>query len=81
VRSTLLGTGCPALHPRRAGAGLLVEAGETRRLVDCGHGIAQRLVEAEVSPGGLTPVLASDLHSDHRADLWTLLVAGWHQGG
>lgn len=80
MRVTLLGTGCPALHPRRAGSGLLVEAGETRLLVDCGHGVAQRLVEAGVSIAGLTAVLASHLHTDHLADLWTLVVAGWHQG-
>jgi ribonuclease Z len=80
VRVTLLGTGCPALHPRRAGAGLLVEAGGTRVLVDCGHGVAQRLAEGGVRIADLDAVLASHLHSDHLADLWTLVVGGWHQG-
>lgn len=80
MRLTLLGTGCPALHPRRAGAGLLVEVGATRLLVDCGHGVAQRLVEAGTSLGAIDTVLATHLHSDHLADLWTLVVGGWHQG-
>lgn len=80
MRLTLLGTGCPALHPRRAGAGLLVEAGDTRLLVDCGHGVAQRLAEAGLPAAGLTAVLATHRHSDHLADLWTLVVGGWHQG-
>jgi ribonuclease Z len=79
VRVTLLGTGCPALHPRRAGAALLVETGGTRLLVDCGHGVAQRLAEAGVRIADLDAVLASHLHSDHLADLWTLVVGGWHQ--
>lgn len=80
MRVTLLGTGCPVLHPRRAGAGLLVEAGGTRVLVDCGHGVAQRLAEAGVRIADLDAVLASHLHTDHLADLWTLVVGGWHQG-
>lgn len=80
MRVTLLGTGCPALHPRRAGAGLLVEAGDRRILVDCGHGVAQRLAEAGVRIADLDAVLASHLHTDHLADLWTLVVGGWHQG-
>lgn len=80
MRLTLLGTGCPALHPARAGAGLLVEVGQTRLLVDCGHGVAQRLAEAGSAIAGLTAVLVSHLHTDHLADLWTLVVGGWHQG-
>lgn len=80
MRVTLLGTGCPALHPRRAGSGLLIEAEGSRLLVDCGHGVAQRLTEAGVPLGELDLVLATHLHSDHLADLWTLVVGGWHQG-
>lgn len=80
MRLTLLGTGCPALHPRRAGSGLLVEAGDSRLLIDCGHGVAQRLVEAGASLAAIDTVLATHLHSDHLADLWTLVVGGWHQG-
>ena len=80
MRVTLLGHGCPVLHPRRAGAGLLVEAGGTRVLVDCGHGVAQRPAEAGVRIADLDGVLASHLHTDHPADLRTLVVGGWHQG-
>ncbi len=73
MRLTLLGTGCPALHPRRAGAGLLVEVGTTRLLVDCGHGVAQRLAEAGTRTAALTAVLGS--HST--AIIWPICGPSW----
>ena len=43
---TFLGTGCPVPSPLRAGPGHLVRAGSARLLIDCGSGVAQRLVAA-----------------------------------
>jgi ribonuclease Z len=80
MRITLLGTGCPAVHPRRYGAAQLIESGPTRLLVDCGNGCTQRLVEAGHSPAAPDALLVTHLHSDHLVDLWQLTVAGWHAG-
>ncbi len=80
MRVTLLGTGCPAVHPRRYGAATLVEAGGSVVLVDCGNGCTQRLVEAGHSPASPDALLVTHLHSDHLVDLWQLVVAGWHAG-
>jgi ribonuclease Z len=80
MRVTLLGTGCPAVHPRRYGAATLVRAGASAVLVDCGNGCTQRLVEAGHSPAAVDTLLVSHLHSDHLVDLWQLTVAGWHAG-
>jgi ribonuclease Z len=80
MRITLLGTGCPAVHPRRYGASQLVEGGGARLLVDCGNGCSQRLVQAGHSPAAPDALLVTHLHSDHLVDLWQLTVAGWHAG-
>jgi len=80
MRITLLGTGCPAVHPRRFGAAQLIEGGGVRLLVDCGNGCTQRLVEAGHSPASPDALLVTHLHSDHLVDLWQLCVAGWHAG-
>jgi ribonuclease Z len=80
MRITLLGTGCPAVHPRRLGAAQLIEGGGARLLVDCGSGCTQRLVEAGHSPATPDALLVTHLHSDHLVDLWQLTVAGWHAG-
>jgi ribonuclease Z len=80
MRVTLLGTGCPAVHPRRYGAATLVEGGGAVLLVDCGNGCTQRLAEAGHSPAAPDALLVTHLHSDHLVDLWQLTVAGWHAG-
>ncbi len=80
MRITLLGTGCPAVHPRRWGAAQLIEGGGARLLVDCGNGCTQRLARAGHSPATPDALLVTHLHSDHLVDLWQLCVAGWHAG-
>ena len=50
------------------GNGLVVEAGTTRVLVDCGFGIrdaAARLARLGLVPGDLTAILVTHEHSDH----------------
>lgn len=80
MRITLLGTGCPAVHPRRYGAAQLIEGGGVSLLVDCGNGCTQRLVEAGHSAALPDALFVTHLHSDHLVDLWQLTVAGWHAG-
>jgi ribonuclease Z len=80
MRVTLLGTGCPQVHPHRFGPASLVGAAGSNFLVDCGSGVTQRLLAAGSSGARLDAVLLTHLHSDHVVDLYQLIVSSWHQG-
>jgi ribonuclease Z len=80
MRVTLLGTGCPQVHPRRFGPATLVRAAGSSFLVDCGSGVTQRLLAAGSSGAELDALLLTHLHSDHVVDLYQLIVSSWHQG-
>ncbi len=80
MRVTLLGTGCPVAHPRRAGPATLVEAGGARVLIDCGSMVAQRLLAAGTRGAEIDALLVTHLHSDHLVDFYQLVVSSWHQG-
>lgn len=78
-RITLLGTGNPRPTAERSGPASLVEAGDTRILVDAGRGAATRLFE--IGQGrllsGIDVVLLTHLHSDHVVGLPDLWLTGW----
>jgi ribonuclease Z len=77
---TLLGTGCPQVHPHRFGPASLVQSGEMSFLVDCGSGVTQRMATVGISGAGLDALLLTHLHSDHLVDLYQLVISSWHQG-
>jgi len=77
---TFLGTGCPVPSPLRAGPGHLVSSGAARLLIDCGSGVAQRLVAAGHRGADLDALIVTHYHSDHIVDFYQLLVSSWHQG-
>jgi ribonuclease Z len=77
---TLLGTGCPQVHPHRFGPASLVRFGDRSFLVDCGSGVTQRMAGAGLSGAGLEALLLTHLHSDHVVDLYQLVISSWHQG-
>jgi len=79
MRVTTLGTGTIALAPGRARAGVLVEAGSVRLLLDCGSGCTQRLADHGVDWMGITHVALTHFHADHFGDLPTLVFA-WKYG-
>jgi ribonuclease Z len=80
MRVTLLGSGCPQVHPHRFGPATLVRAAGRSFVVDCGSGVTQRLLAAGSSGAELDAVLLTHLHSDHLVDLYQLIVSSWHQG-
>jgi ribonuclease Z len=80
VKITLLGTGCPAAHPRRGGAATLIETADARVLVDCGTMVTQRLIKAGCRGARIDALLITHLHSDHLVDFYQLVVSSWHQG-
>jgi ribonuclease Z len=80
VLVTLLGTGCPQVHPYRFGPASLVRVGAMSFLVDCGSGVTQRMAAAGVTGANLDALLLTHLHSDHLVDLYQLVISSWHQG-
>jgi ribonuclease Z len=77
---TLLGTGCPVVHPERRGAAQLIEADGTKLLVDCGSGVTQQLIAAGTRGPEIDALLITHYHSDHLVDFYQLIVSSWHQG-
>jgi ribonuclease Z len=78
-RVTLLGTGNPRPSIDRFGPAILVEAGDTRLLFDCGRGAAQRLFQIAGAPllRSIDAVFLTHLHSDHVVGLPDLWLTGW----
>jgi ribonuclease Z len=78
IRVTLLGTGALIPSIERFGPAILVEAGRSVLLFDCGRGAAQRLSQAGVGINDIDAVFFSHLHSDHIVgfpDLWLTALA------
>jgi ribonuclease Z len=75
-----LGTGCPVPSPVRAGPAHLVATEHGSVLIDCGNGVAQRLVAGGRRGADVEALIVTHYHSDHVADFWTLIVSSWHQG-
>ena len=81
-RVTLLGTGNPRPSIDRFGPAILVEAGDTKLLFDCGRGATQRLYQIEGAPmlNSIDAVFLTHLHSDHVVGLPDLWLTGWLLG-
>ena len=79
MKLTFLGTGAPRPSPKRYGPSILLEAGETKILVDAGPGMRQRIFQA----GGfelltdIHTVLITHLHFDHTIEFPNLWLTGW----
>ena len=81
IRVTLLGTGLPTPNPRQLGPSVLVEAGDTKLLFDCGRGCAHRLWN--LGPNylrGASHLFLTHMHSDHTVGIADLYMNGWTQG-
>jgi ribonuclease BN (tRNA processing enzyme) len=61
----LLGTGNPNPDPERFGPSIAITANNSLYLIDCGVGVARRVVGAGVSVSKITHVFLTHLHSDH----------------
>jgi len=79
MRLTTLGTGTVSLSPSRVCAGHLVQRGAVHLLLDCGSGVAHRLVQQNLDWAGITHVAFSHFHTDHISDFATLVQA-WRYG-
>lgn len=78
---TILGSGTPVPSRNQVGSAILIEAGETTILIDCGRGCTSRL--AEYNPALVTEIdklFLTHLHSDHVVGIPDLWLNGWTQG-
>ena len=69
MKVTLTGTGSPIPDANRAGPSTLVQCSGQNILIDCGRGVAMRLVAAGVPAPFISAILITHLHSDHITDL------------
>lgn len=76
----LLGTGTPVADPARCGSGTSIEASGGWVLVDCGRGVCQRVLQAELDVQRLRAVFLTHHHSDHVSDLASLAIMRWASG-
>lgn len=74
MRLTVLGCGPAAPQPDTPASGLLVESDSTAILLDCGQGVAARLV-GRMDPAALSAVVIGHMHADHFIDLAGLRYA------
>lgn len=74
---TLLGTGNPRPNLGRAGPSQHLRLGDHNVLVDCGSGVARRLLEAGLRLEEVDYLFLTHQHSDHTVDLAHFLIAGW----
>jgi len=75
---TVLGSGTAVPVAERGPAGLLLEAGGERVLVDAGSGTLGRMARAGVTPDRLDRVFFTHFHLDHFADFAPLLFSFVH---
>lgn len=81
VRVVLLGTkGGPTPSPLRAAPATLIEIAGRALVVDCGNGVAGQLVRAGVPLSQLARIFITHNHSDHMADVGTLIELAWSSG-
>ncbi|NDC91307.1 MAG: MBL fold metallo-hydrolase [Acidimicrobiia bacterium] len=77
MKVILTGTGSPIPDANRAGPSTLVQCAGQNILIDCGRGVAMRLVAAGVPAPFLSAILVTHLHSDHITDLNDLVTTRW----
>jgi ribonuclease Z len=80
MRVTLLGTGTPFPRRGQASAGVLVEAGAHRLLLDMGSGVPANLAALEIPFAYLDKVILTHHHVDHIGGLDELWIGGWTYG-
>lgn len=74
---TVLGSGTMMPTKKRHPAGYLVQAGETKILMDCGHTTIARLVDLGINISDISIISISHFHTDHFSDFLPIIHACW----
>jgi ribonuclease BN (tRNA processing enzyme) len=77
MRLTILGSGTMMPTKNRYPAAYLVEEGDTKLLLDCGHLTIARLIERGIDLHSITAVGITHFHTDHFSNLLPLIHARW----
>jgi ribonuclease BN (tRNA processing enzyme) len=77
MRLTILGSGTMMPTKNRYPAAYLVEEGNTKLLLDCGHLTIARLIERGIDLHNITAVGITHFHTDHFSNLLPLVHARW----
>jgi len=77
TRVTITGTGSPPVVPHRAGAGVLVEYGDTVLQFDAGRATALRIAEAGSHPSRLSALCLTHHPSDHTTVVVDAIFSPW----
>jgi ribonuclease BN (tRNA processing enzyme) len=82
TRVFLLGTkGGPRVTPRARGPSAhLLLAGDVPYIIDCGYGVADKMVLAGGDIAKLRHIFLTHQHSDHNIDYGTLFLLAWASG-
>jgi ribonuclease BN (tRNA processing enzyme) len=81
TRAILLGTsGGPLVKGSRYQTSQVVIVDDHPYLIDCGDGVAYRLVQAGVKLGNLRTIFITHLHSDHIGGYFPLVEEAWQSG-
>lgn len=75
MKLTVLGSGTMMPTAQRRPSGYLLEAGDTRLLLDCGHTTVASLIERGIDLHSITAVAVTHFHTDHFADVLPLVHA------
>ncbi len=75
-----LGTGSPLPSSVRCGAGQVLLSGGSSLLLDCGWGVARRLLAARIPPASIDAACFTHMHSDHITDVPDFLITRWTGG-
>jgi ribonuclease BN (tRNA processing enzyme) len=69
MKLTILGSGTMMPTATRKPSAYLVESGDTRLLLDCGHTTVATLVNAGIDLHSITAIAVTHFHTDHFADV------------
>ncbi len=82
----ILGSGSPNAEADRVSSGVAIAVDDQAYLIDCGHGVVQRVVQAHEAgliawdTSDLTRLFVTHLHADHTVGLPDLLFTPWIHG-
>ena len=82
----ILGSGTPKAEADRVSSGVAIAVDDQPYLVDCGHGVVQRVVQARQAgkinwdTTALNRLFVTHLHADHTVGLPDLLFTPWIHG-
>ena len=81
IKVVFLGTGSPVPNPQQYGQGILVVAGDTKLVFDCGRACAHQLWNIDHSYlREASHLFITHMHSDHIVGVPDLYMNGWNLG-